>query len=389
MEAAVQNIFLLGYAGHERRRRLPEYIRKAVHCIMVCRTAVLGGHTQGCPDGHYKRHWYNSCKHRMCPMCAYTQIERWLAKQKARILNTDHFHLIFTISDKLHFLWQLNQEVMTSILFKCATETLFQLLKDPKYLGAKVGIIASLHTWTKTLGLHPHLHCLVTAGGLHANTWVSTSRSYLLPFRVVRKKFRGKFIAHIRESLDQDLLILPSGMSPQQMHNLLNKLGRMKWNVHLKETYSYGDGVLTYLARYLRGGPISNSRILSIKEGKVVFNRGREKIEPMTLSIDEFIERYLQHVPKPESIRVRSYGIYHHSCKGDLDQCRNLLGQPPVEGLGFLDWQTICGNRGERHPEICPVCGKRLVTLEVLRPVKAISAYSGNEVPDISYAKAA
>lgn len=356
---------------------------------MVCRTAVLGGHAQGCPDGHYKRHWYNSCKHRMCPLCAYTQIERWLAKQKARILNTDHFHVIFTISDKLHPLWQLNPEVMTHILFKCATETLFQLLEDPKYLGAKVGIIASLHTWTKMLGLHPHLHCLVTAGGLMANRWIPSSKTYLLPFGVVRDKFKGKFLAHIRAALDEGLLVLPNEMRPQQMHNLLNKLGRMRWNVHLRETYSYGDGVLTYLARYLRGGPISNRRILSIKEGKVTFNYGREKVKLMTLPIDEFIGRFLQHVPKPESIRVRSYGIYHHSCKKDLKQCRDLLGQPSIEDLGFLDWQTICGEVGEKHPETCPVCRKRLVTLEILPPVKSCFSVAGNEVPDISYDKAA
>ena len=162
MEATIQMIFLLGYAYYDQMHRLPEHIREAAHCIMVCRTAVLGGHTQACPDGHYKRHWYNSCKHRMCPLCAFTQIERWLAKQKARILNTDHFHVIFTIPSEFHDLWRLNTEVMTQILFKTATETLFQLLDDDKYLGAHPGIIASLHTWTKTLALHPHLHCLIT-----------------------------------------------------------------------------------------------------------------------------------------------------------------------------------------------------------------------------------
>ena len=187
----------------------------------------------------------------------------------------------------------------------------------------------------------------------------------------MRNKFRGKFIAYIRKALRNGELVLPDGMRPQQLENLLNKLGRKKWNVHLKETYSHGNGVLIYLARYLRGGPISNKRIFSIKDdGKVTFNYGREKIELMTLSIVEFIGRYLQHVPTSGSIRVRSYGLYHHSHNEELVLCRQLFGQLPVEEPEFLDWlinwQKICEKQGERHPECCPVCGKRLIVLEVI-----------------------
>jgi hypothetical protein len=389
VEATIQMIFLLGYAAYDKMYRLPDHFRKAAHCIMVCRTSVLGGHTQACPDGHFKRHWYNSCKHRMCPLCAFTQIERWLAKQKSRILNTDHFHVIFTISDELHQLWRLNTEVFTRILFKSATETLFQLLEDPEYLGAKVGIIASLHTWSKTLSLHPHLHCLVTGGGISGKDWVTASKRFLLPFKVVRKKFRGKFIAYIRKALNDGKLELPIGMRPRQMKNLLNKLGRKKWNVHLKETYSYGEGVLTYLARYLRGGPISNKRILSVKDGQVTFNCGREKVVKMTLSLERFIARYLQHVPPPNSVRVRSYGIYHHSCKEYLELSRQLLGQPPVEDIGFRDWQTLYDEQGKNHPGCCPVCGKRLVSLEMLPPANPRLPVFIYKEPDIHYDKAA
>ena len=370
MEATIQMIFLLGYAYYDQAHRLPAHIREAAHCIMVCRTAVLGGHIQACPDGHYKRHWYNSCKHRMCPLCAFTQIKRWLVRQKARILNTSHFHVIFTIPSEFHELWRLNTKVMTQILFKTATETLFQLLEDKKYLGARPGIIVSLHTWTRILGLHPHLHCLITGGGIIAGEWIKVSQSYLLPFGVVRDKFRGKFIAYIRKALCNGELILPDGMGPQQLKNLLNKLGRKKWNVWLKKTYSHGNGVLIYLARYIRGGPISNKRIVSIKNGKVTFNYGREKVELITMTLLEFIVRYLQHVPLPGSIRIRSYGLYHHSHKKELELCRQLFGQQPVEEPEFLDWQTLCEQQGEKHPECCPVCGKRLIVLEVIPGLK-------------------
>ena len=146
MEATIQMIFLLGYAYYDQAHSSPAHIREAAHCIMSCRTAVLGGHIQACPDGHYKRHWYNSCKHRMCPLCAFTQIKRWLARQKARILNTSHFHVIFTIPSEFHELWRLNTKVMTQILFKTATETLFQLLELIRNTSAPVPEL--LHRFT-------------------------------------------------------------------------------------------------------------------------------------------------------------------------------------------------------------------------------------------------
>ena len=153
-EATLQGIFLMGYAAFEQARALPVYIHRAARSIMSCRTAALGGHVQSCPDGHFHRIWYNSCKHRVCPQCAFLQVQRWLAKQRTRILNCDHYHVIFTIPDELRFLWRLNVELMTNILFLCARDTLIELLGDEAYLGAKPGIISALHTWTKTLLLH-------------------------------------------------------------------------------------------------------------------------------------------------------------------------------------------------------------------------------------------
>lgn len=212
MKATIQSIFLLGYGLYNQVHRLPEHVRESGHRLMACRTSALGGHVQACPDSHVKRHWYNSCKHRMCPLCAFTQIERWLAKQKARLLNTPHFHVVFTISNELHELWRLNRKIMADLLFKSATETLVELLEDPKHLGAKVGIIASLHTWSRKLTLHPHLHCLVTAGGLRHSEWVRSSETFLLPFGIVRTVFRGKYLHYLRQTLFRGELVLPDGM---------------------------------------------------------------------------------------------------------------------------------------------------------------------------------
>ena len=192
----LQDIFCQHYPAYEQTHPLPAYVRKAARAIMRCRTAALGGHVQACPEGHFSRVWYNSCRHRSCPQCAYLQIERWLARQQARLLACDHYHVIFTLPHELNALWLANVEGMSRLLFHAARDTLFVLLGDAKYLGAQPGVIAALHTWSQTLVLHPHLHCLVTGGGLRPEgQWVAVRNGFLLPARVVMAVFRGKMVA--------------------------------------------------------------------------------------------------------------------------------------------------------------------------------------------------
>jgi hypothetical protein len=376
----VQQILQRGYTAFEQRHPLPAHVRKAVRALLACRTARLGGHVQACPEGHVERVWYNSCRHRLCPQCAWLQIERWLATQKARLLACDHYHAIFTMPDELRGLWLANVRPMTNLLFATVRETLDQLLGDEKYLGACPGLIAALHTWSQTLVLHPHLHCLVTGGGLtDAGQWRPVRNGFLLPVRVVMAVFRGKLLAALRQALAHDQLTLPEGRSRQQMENLLNKLGRTKWNVHIRERYPHGAGVLTYLARYLRGGPLANRRLVACEQGVVTFsyrlNGEGAGDEPtpqgrMRVSIEEFIRRYLVHVPPPGTRVVRAYGLYAPTKGADLARCRGQLGQGPVVQPPVLDWQTACRNRGDDHPERCPVCGRRLVRLGVILPAR-------------------
>lgn len=160
-----------------------------------------------------------------------------------------------------------------------------------------------------------------------------------MPYGVIRTVFRRNNRKAIIKALDNGDLALPVDIFPQQVKNLLNKIGRKKWNVRICEKYSHGNGVVTYLARYLRGGPISNSRIVKIQDSEVTFNYGRKKPELMTLSIDEFIERFLQHVPEPNAILVRSYGLYFPGKKHELESCRAMLGQEPLEEPEAIQWQ--------------------------------------------------
>jgi hypothetical protein len=376
----VQQILQQGYAAFAQSHPLPGYVRKAVWALLACRTAVLGGHVQGCPDGHVQRVWYNSCRHRLCPQCAWLQVERWLTRQKVRLLACDHYHVIFTMPDELRGLWLGNVRAMTNLLFATVHETLDELLGDVHYLGAQPGIIAALHTWSQTLVLHPHLHCLVTGGGLTAEgQWRAVRNGFLLPARVVMALFRGKLLAAVDAAVHRGTLTLPDGMPLRHWVILRNKLGRQKWNVYIRERYPHGTGVLTYLARYLRGGPIANRRLVACAQGVVTFcyrlNGEGAGDEPtpqgrMRVSIEEFIRRYLVHVPPPGTRVVRAYGLYAPTKGADLARCRGQLGQGPVAQPPVLDWQTACRNRGDDHPERCPVCGRRLVRLGMILPAK-------------------
>src|SRR5918912_698918 len=351
----LQTIFKDPFPAYEQRHALPAHVRRAAHAVMQCRTAALGGHIQACPDGHVARIWYHSCRHRACPQCAYLQTERWLALQQVRLLACDQYHVIFTLPHDLNALWLANVPVMTTLLFQAVRDTLGTLLADSKYLGAQPGIIAALHTWSQTLVLHPHVHCLVTGGGLTASgDWKVVRNGFLLPARVVMAVFRGKMLAAIRHALACGALTLPEPLRPQPLLNLLTRLGhprKTKWNVRIMERYRHGAGAVTYLARSLRGGPIKNARLVADDGARVTFtSRARQEEaeagpaspRQMTLPVADFLQRWLLHIPVPQTRIVRCYGLYHPTHAAALTFCRTALGQPPVEPPPALDWQTVC-----------------------------------------------
>jgi Putative transposase/Transposase zinc-binding domain len=375
----LQTIFQDAFPTYEQTHPLPTHVRRAARALMQCRTAALGGHVQACPDGHMARVWYTSCRHRSCPQCAYLQTERWLAGQQARLLACDHYHVIFTLPHELNPLWLANVPVMTTLLFQVVRDTLGTLLTDPEYLGAQPGILAALHTWSQTLVLHPHVHCLVTGGGwTPEGHWKAIHNGFLLPARVVMAVLRGKMVAAIRQAWAHGTVVLPEPLRPPQWLNLLNRLGhptKTKWNVRIMERYRHGAGGVTYLARSLRGGPLKNARLVAYDGERVTFtSRARQEeadagpASPpqMTLPVADFLQRWLLHVPVPQTRVVRGYGLYYQTHAEALAVCRTALGQAPLEVPVGLDWQTLCAQRGEAHPERCPTCGQRLVCTSVL-----------------------
>lgn len=371
MTVTVQQLWQRHFERFATRRPLSLEMLNAARRMRDCRTAAMGGHVKRCPQGHVAQVAYNSCRHRCCPLCNGLARARWLEGWKQRLLNCPHYHLVFTTPHELLPLWRYNKARFASTLFAAASQTLTELLDDPKYLGARVGLLAALHTWSQTLAAHVHLHVLVTAGGLdRQGDWRQPVKSCLLPRKVLMIVFRGKFRALLLEQLRRGELVVPPDTSAAQVHGLLNKLGRTPWNVKILDRYAHGRGVVTYLARYLKGGPIGRGRLLCQRDGQVYFRYrvpARGGSDPkrqgvMSLAVDDFLARLLEHVPPHRYQTVRGYGLYSGNQHSRLEAAHRTLGsEPPQRDQPPLSWQAFCAQAGEADPGRCPVCRAELV----------------------------
>jgi len=315
----LQKIFQAYYPSYERRHTLPLKHHKAARALMRCRTELQGYSTYSCEKGHPDKNIYHACRHRSCPACASRKQTTWLNQQCDRILPCRHYHIIFTLPHEYLALWQYNTHWFTQAIFKTSQQTLFELLADPKYLGAKPGIIMSLHSWGRQLNLHPHVHSLVTAGGVtESGNWKSVQQEFLLPIRVVKCIYRGKFQALIKTALQAGELTLPPDKTAQQVNQLINSLYRKQWSVRIQPPYEHGDGVLNYLSRYITGGPLKAGQVVQADAEKICLNyknHRTNRTQVMTLTKDKFIRRLLLHVPEPGLHTVRHYGLYAAACK--------------------------------------------------------------------------
>jgi hypothetical protein len=314
---------------------------------------------------------YNSCHHRCCPQCSLLEREQWLERWKARLLDRPHQHCVFTVPHDLLPLWRYNKKKFAAALFAAASEALLDLLGDPQYLGAQPGLLAALHTWSQTVAVHVHLHVLVTCGGLDdAGRWVEAKKSCLLPRKVLMIVFRGKLRAKLLKLLKAGELVLPPGTTEPRLRGLLNKLGRTVWNVKIMQRYEHGRGVATYLARYLKGGPISNARLVSLSGGQVTFRYrqgsdgegGRGRLAELTLPANKFLSRLLEHVPPRSTHTVRGYGLYAGSQRQRLNAARALCGQQAVpRELPRVTCAELLTRLGHQERLHCPHCGTPLV----------------------------
>jgi len=310
--------------------------------ILKCRTSALGGHEWTCECGH-KKNIYNSCNNRSCPQCSWHQINLWTEKRLKKVIERDHFHVVFTIPEEINRLWLKNSSLMAYILFESVKDTIKVFSHDIRYIGAKTGSILNLHTWGQNMSLHPHIHCLITAGGINENgNWINSKGEYLFPVKAMKKYFRGKFLIILKnyaKTFNDEIAIL----------NMIDMLFDKEWNVFIKEKYSHAEGVIKYLARYVKGGPIKDSRIVNFNDKNVTFRYkdyrdNKEKI--MTLSMKVFIQRLLLHIPPSRFKTIRYIGLYSPQ---SFKKYYSLLKK--------YDLETELKNKSEIYkPEICPAC---------------------------------
>ena len=365
MEATVQQIFQQHFTQYQSAHPLAYKHYQAANALMNCRTAAMGGHVQRCPDGHEQRIQYHSCKHRSCPLCNALPKAQWVEKQKARLLKSDHYHVVFTLPHELLDLWRYNTKWFTHTFFTVCRDTLMTLLKDERHLGALPGILMSMHTWGRTLNLHPHIHCLVTGGGLTAGgDWKAVKHDYLLPVRVVKALYQGKLLARLWEGLTAQALTLPPQHQEADLKKLLRQLAKKTWNVRLQERYAHGKGVMLYLARYVKGGPLSNPRLKAADTDHIAFaykDHRDQQHKVMRLTPHHFVQRLLWHVPEKGQHLIRHYGLYGHQAKAQRNRCREQLHQAPEADTGNpLDWQAFWHQLNKPQKGQCTTCGKAL-----------------------------
>jgi hypothetical protein len=355
--------------------------QKVLHALVRCRTAALGGHRDRCPRCGYQAISYNSCRNRHCPKCQAAARQRWLAAREQELLAVGYFHLVFTLPHQLSALALQNKKVLYDLLFRASAETLLEVAADPRHLGAEVGFLSVLHTWGQNLLHHPHLHCVIPAGGLSPDhpRWIHPHYPFLLPVKVLSRVFRGKFVAGLKRRFRQGQLIFAGSLQPlsdpKAFASFLRTLFRQDWVVYAKPPFGGPERVLRYLARYTHRVAISNHRLVAFEHDRVTFlwkdyTHGQKK-RKMTLSSQEFLRRFLLHVLPRGFVRIRFFGFLAPRRRAKLlPLCqRLLLDQPRPYATGGSASSTE-GSAWFR----CPHCATPMVIVERFSPLESLSS---------------
>lgn len=309
---------------------------KAINAIKNCRTDSLGGHIEICDTCGNVHVSYNSCRNRHCPKCQGMAREKWIYDRQQDILPIKYFHVVFTVPEELYPIFRMNQKLLYDILFKASSQTLLELSSDKKYIGAQIGFISVLHTWGQNLMFHPHIHCIVTGGGLseNENSWRNSKKKFFIPVKVLGKKFRGKFLCYLKdEYYANELKLYSEGhrlMDKFVFSDFIDNLFKKNWVVYCKKPFENENCVINYLGRYTHRVAISNSRIVDFKDKKVTFkwkdykDNSRNKI--MTLDASEFIRRFLLHVLPKGFVKIRYYGLLSNRNRNlKLARCKTIF----------------------------------------------------------------
>jgi hypothetical protein len=355
-------------AGKTGASMLPSH-RRAITDIVACRTEALGGRLWRCDGCRHEVYSYHSCKNRSCPKCHTDQTERWLAARKLEMLPCRYFHVTITVPKELRDVLRANQRDGYALVMKATADSIIEIARDPRYVGATVGVLAVLHTWTQQLIYHPHVHCLVTGGGVSddGRHWHPARNGYLVPVRALAKLVRGKLRAALAKRRP-DLVVSKAAW-------------RKSWVVHCTAWGEGDEAVIRYLARYVFRVAITNSRIVSLDDEAVTIRyKDRKSLQWRTarLSGDEFMRRFLQHVLPKGLHKVRYYGLWHPARREHAQRaCLMLLLDRPTTPGPATETSNRAADRSANHKpsdetRICPCCQQhRLVRVGRLSPKQA------------------
>ena len=367
-DSKISQIWKSSYEDFSCRHHQSGIQEKASHAILNCKTGKLGCSISQCTDcGHMEIH-NNSCRNRNCPNCQAVLKEVWVDKRRAEVIDSPYFHVVFTLPHELNPLIYCNQELLYGLLHRCSAETLLELSRDKKYLGATPGIIQVLHTWNQGLDYHVHIHCIISGGGLTADQKVRKSKSrFFIPVKVLRDKFKGKYLAYLNSYYECGTLSFSASckdlQNSYQWNEWKNRLYEKDWCPYIKETFNGFGNAIEYLGRYTHKIAISNSRILSVTQTESTFSaRGKKPGDPkreITLSNTEFIRRFLMHVLPSGFQKIRYYGFLNNRMKS-----KNLRIIFTIQGyqnfkrrytdLSIAELLKAVWNF---DPCICPACG--------------------------------
>ena len=327
----IQDIFNLYGDEYIKKHKLSKEQWKAFNAIRNCGTKELGYHICICNECGEEYFGYNSCRNRHCPMCQNYAREKWIQKESSYLLNSKYFHIITTVPYELNEIFLHNQKVCYDILFKSTSESILQLAQDPKWLGATVGITSILHTWGQTMEFHPHIHSIVTGGGLKNNKWIKCDKDYIFKVQVLGSLFKKKFLYYLKHEFKG--LKLPDKIQNLQSFNkFIEPLYQKTWITYVEPPKGKAENVIEYVGRYSFRVAMSNNRIKDINNKKITFEykdyKDNGKIKEMTISAEEFIRRFLIHILPNHFTKIKHYGLLSNKGKKNkIKLCRLLISK--------------------------------------------------------------
>jgi putative transposase/transposase-like zinc-binding protein len=348
---------------------------KVLNAILRCRTAALGGHVDACSKCGHAAVSYNSCRNRHCPKCQANARDRWLEARAKELLPTRYVHVVFTLPRQLSPLALQNKREIYALLFRASAETLLEVARDPKRLGAEIGFFSVLHTWNQKLQHHPHVHCVVPSGGLAPDhsRWIHSPLKFFLPVKVLGRVFRGKFVDGLKALHAKHRLSFHGSLTalqnPKAFAAWLRPLFRSPWVVYSKRPFGGAQHALRYLGQYTHRVAISNHRLVALTDGMVTFrwrdSAHKNKKRLMTLPVNEFLRRFLLHVLPPGFVRIRHFGLMAHRRRSaSLPLCLQLLAES-----GQVGSETSPEEKPGPPPQqlwSCPYCGGPMVLIQRL-----------------------